>query len=219
MRDAVLLDIDGTLVDSNYEHVRAWYQAFRRHDITIPEAWIHRSVGMGGDKLLPHLLHIDEDDPLVQTLADLQGVIFKEQYLAEIQPLPGVAPFVDRLVAGGSRVALATSAKEDELEHYVALLRLEGRVAATVSKADVEQTKPAPEIFAIACQKLDVAPERAIAVGDSVWDVAAARKLGLRLVGVCTGGFDRAELQTAGAAAVYDDLPDLLAHWSASPLA
>lgn len=219
MQRAALLDIDGTLVDSNYEHVRAWYRAFRKHGITIPEAWIHRSVGMGGDKLIPHLLHIDEDDPFVRAVAGLHDAIFKDQYIEGIQPLPGVAAFIDRLVDAGYPIALASSAKAGELEHYVALLHLEGCLAATVSKADVEQTKPSPEIFAIACQKLGISPDQAIAVGDSVWDVEAAKRLGLRLVGVCTGGFGRAELREAGAVAIYDDLPDLLAQWAGSPFA
>jgi membrane protein len=171
---------------------------------------------MGGDKLIPHLLRIGEDDPRVQTLGDRHDRIFREQYIDGIQPLPGVTPFIERLAAEGFRIALATSAKSDELEHYVALLHLDGRLAATVSKADVGQTKPAPEIFAIACQKLDIRPEQAIAVGDSVWDVEAAKRLNMRLVGVCTGGFGADELRAAGAT-VYRDLPELFAQWTDSP--
>ncbi|HWE62151.1 MAG TPA: HAD family hydrolase [Chloroflexota bacterium] len=216
-RCAALLDVDGTLVDSNYEHVQAWNQAFRQHGFVLPEAWIHRAIGMGGDKLVPHLLQTAEDDPRVTILGDLHDRIFRQQYIDGIQPLPGTAAFFDRLAAEHYLSVLATSAKPDELEQYVRLLGLEGRLAATVSKRDVHHTKPAPEIFAVACDKLGMAPAQVIVVGDSVWDVKAALRIGARCVGLCTGGFDREELRREGAAAVYDDLPTLLEQWQDSP--
>lgn len=216
---AAILDIDGTLVDSNYEHVRAWYDAFRQFGIVVPEAWIHRSIGMGGDKLVPHLLNSDENDPRVKPLSDAHDRIFRAQYIEGIQALPGTAAFFDCLEQHGYAMALATSAKPDELEHYIRLLGLGDRLAATVSKGDVQETKPAPEIFAVACEKLGLDPSRGIAVGDSVWDAESAGRVGLRLVGVCTGGFDDDELLEAGAAAVYKDLPQLLDCWDDSPFA
>ena len=214
---AAILDIDGTLVDSNYEHVRAWYGAFREHGVTVPQAWIHRSTGMGGDKLVPHLLGWAEDDPRVKQVGERHDAIFSEQYMAGIQPLPGARAFLDRLLREGIAVALGTSAKGEELEHYVGLLGLQGQLAATVSKADVGQTKPAPEVFGEVLRTLGIGVDDAVAVGDSVWDGEAARKLGLCFVGLRTGGFGEAELRGASAVQVYDDLPALLAGWDDGP--
>lgn len=215
----VLLDIDGTLVDSNYEHVRAWYRAFRDSGMVIPQAWIHRSLGMGGDKLVPHLLGCGADDPRIKALGSAHDRIFTAHFIDDIQPLPGVQEFIDHALRSGYRIALASSAGPAELDRYIALLHLEGRLAATVSKGDVSESKPAPDIFAGALERLGIARERCLAVGDSVWDVEAAAGAGVATVGLSTGGFDAAELRGAGAVAVYDDLPDLLRHWSSSPFA
>lgn len=216
---AALLDIDGTLVDSNYEHVRAWYRAFAEQGITVAQAAIHGAIGMGGDKLVPHLLGRDADDPVAKKASEAHDGLFRRDYKDHIRPLPGVRAFLDRLRESGIAIALATSAKSDELEHYVALLGLEGQLAATVSQADVEQTKPAPEIFGAALERLGVDAAGAIAVGDTIWDGQAARHLGVRFVAVRTGGIGAGELREAGALAVYDDLQALVGDWARGPFA
>ncbi len=214
---AIVLDVDGTLVDSNYEHIRAWYEAFCEAGIGMPQARIHQAIGMGGDQLIPHLLGWGANDPCSKALSERHGAIFKDRYLAQVRPLPAATDFVRRLADAGCRVALASSAQAHELDHYIELLDIQSSLAATVSKADVGKTKPAPDVFAVACEKLGVSPDQAIAMGDTVWDGESARRVGMRFVAVCTGWVAACALQQAGASATYEDLPALLADWDRSP--
>lgn len=217
MKTTAILDIDGTLIDSNYDHVRAWHHLFRRQGLFVPQVAIHRGVGMGGDQLLPHLLGWEEGDPRIKQLSDIRGELYRSEYIEQIRPLPGVEAFIARLEASGYRIALASSSDASELEHYVQLLNLAGRLDACVSKGDVEESKPEPDVFATALRKVDAGVGEALVLGDSVWDGAAARRLGLDFVGVLTGGFGEDELRRAGAVEVYRDLPHLLEEWDESP--
>lgn len=215
--EAAILDVDGTLVDSNYEHTRAWYRILRDRDLIIPQARIHRAIGMGSDQLVPYLLGWEKSDSRLEPLSKARGELFQREYLTGIQPLPAATEFVRRLKASGYRVCLASSAKEEEVEHYTRLLGIGDLLDEKTSDADVDATKPEPDLFHTACQKLQVAPEAAIVVGDSFWDGKAAEHAGIPFVGVCTGGFSAAELEAAGAREVYADLPELLAQWTSSP--
>jgi len=214
---AAILDVDGTLVDSNYEHVRAWHEVLDEHGYHVPQAAIHRGIGMGGDKLVPHLLRCEEDDPVVKQLGEAHGERFKERYLDEIRPLPCAREFVRRLKESGYRVCLASSAHRHELDRHVEKLGVGELLDGSTCKEDVSESKPEPDIFAAACERVGVEPANAVLVGDSVWDGEAGKKLQMTFVGLLTGGFGAEELRAASAAAVYPDLRALLEEWERSP--
>jgi HAD superfamily hydrolase (TIGR01509 family) len=214
---AVLFDIDGTLVDSNEQHVNAWGFAFRDEGRPQEIDDIRAQIGKGGDLLVPALLP-DVSDAASQRLADSHGRYFKSIYLDHIRPFPGATKLVERVHATGRKVALASSAKGDELRYYVDLLGIGRCLAATASIDDVAASKPEPDIFSVALEKLGVAAENAIVVGDTPYDVEAALRAGLPTIGLTSGPFDRAQLKDAGAVAVFADVANLLAQFDRSPL-
>ena len=203
---AVFLDIDGTLMDTNYLHIEAWAQAFEEVGARPPRSRIHHEVGKGSDKLIPGFV----EEEKAGRVSDLHS-----EYYAEIQerghPLPGAKELVASLAERGYEVWLATSAKPEELEHHMEALGAEGKIAGVVSSEDAEESKPSPDIFALALERAGVPPEDAVVVGDSIWDIEAAKEAGVRVAAVMTGGaFSRAELEDAGAYAVYEDCRELL---------
>ena len=204
MAKAMFLDIDGTLMDTNYLHIEAW--AFEEVGARPPRSRIHHEVGKGSDKLIPEFV----EDGKAERVSELHS-----EYYAELQerghPLPGAKELVASLAERGYEVWLATSAKPEELEHHMQELGAEGKIAWVVSSDEAEEAKPAPDIFGLALERAGVSPEDAVVVGDSVWDVEAAKDAGVRAAAVMTGGaFSRAELEEAGAYAVYDDCHELL---------
>jgi len=214
---AVLFDLDGTLVDTNYPHVLAWFRAFRqeRHRVTMTD--IHRRIGMGSDRLLDALLpERDRDRDDVLTAAHSEHYA---GFAGLIQPLPGARDLVREVARRGAQVVLATSAPADELRALRQALDVDECLSAVTSSADAESSKPAPDIVEVALDRSGVAPGRAVLVGDTRWDVLAAARSGLPCVAVLTGGIGRGELTDAGAVAVYDGPRDLLAGIDGSPLA
>jgi beta-phosphoglucomutase-like phosphatase (HAD superfamily) len=216
--EAVLFDIDGTLVDSNEQHVIAWGLAF--HDAGHPQEddTIRGQIGKGGDLLVPALAP-DLDDTARKAVAEAQGAYFKSLYLDRVRPFPSAAELVDTVWRSGRKVVLASSAKRTELDHYVGLLGVGEKLAATTSIDDVETSKPAPDIFGAALEKIGVLPGRAMVVGDTPYDVEAAIKAGIACTAVTSGPFDAAALRQAGAVAIYADVAALLAQFDRSPLA
>ena len=207
MLKAVFLDIDGTLMDTNYLHVEAWAQAFEEVGARPPRSRIHHEVGKGSGKLIPEFV---EDDQTAERVGELHG-----EYYAELQerghPLPGAKELIASLVERGYEVWLATSAKPEDLEHHMEELGAEGKISGVVSSNEAEESKPAPDIFGLALERAGVSPEDAVVVGDSVWDLEAAKEAGVRAAAVMTGGaFSRAELEEAGAYAVYEDCQELV---------
>jgi HAD superfamily hydrolase (TIGR01509 family) len=204
----VILDVDGTLVDTNYLHVEAWARAFRALGQCVPRAAIHRQIGKGADQLIPEFIH----DPATAERADaLHGECYAELE-PHAYPLPGARELLARLAARGLAIWLATSAKPDELERHLESLAARDKLAGVVSSKDVEHSKPAGDIFLATLQRAGCAADQAVVVGDTVWDVIAARKAGLRTVALLSGGaFSRAELEAAGAVAVYPDCAALVA--------
>jgi HAD superfamily hydrolase (TIGR01509 family) len=203
---AMFLDIDGTLMDTNYLHIEAWAWAFEEVGARPPRSRIHHEVGKGSDKLIPEFV----EDGKAERVSELHS-----EYYGELQerghPLPGAKELVTSLAERGYEVWLATSAKPEELEHHMQELGAEGEIAWVVSSDEAEESKPAPDIFGLALERAGVSPEDAVVVGDSVWDVEAAKDAGVRAAAVMTGGaFSRAELEEAGAYAVYDDCHELL---------
>lgn len=209
-----ILDIDGTLVDTNYHHAIAWYRALRQHDQRVPIWRIHRHIGMGGDKLVAALC----GDAVEEEQGDDIRAAEKPLYMAmieEVEPLEGARGLIEDLKAAGHTVVLASSAKEDEVDHYLDLLDARELADDWTSSADVEETKPAPDLVRSALDKAGAEPGDAVMIGDTPWDVEAAGKAGLPTVAVLTGGFSEAELRDAGAIAVFasiealrDGLPD-----------
>lgn len=211
MIEAVLLDIDGTLVDNNLLHVLAWQRAFRRVGRVVDANTILHKIGMGGDQLVPSVLGEETSQA-----ADLARRFHTEEYsekrlIDHAEALPGATDLLRVLRQRGVKVALASSAKEEEVEHYLKLLGGRQAVDAIVMSEDVSATKPAGDIFASALEKLGK-PANALAVGDTVYDVASAGKLDLPCIGLLSGGIEFKLLIEAGAVLVYDGPDDLLAH-------
>ena len=208
---AAIIDIDGTLVDTNYQHALAWYRAFRLHGIVLPVWRIHRSIGMGGDQLVPALVGEEVDEKHGDEIRDAREPFYKE-LLGEVEPLHGAHELIVDLKERGLRVVLASSSPEDELEHYLELLDACDLADAWTTKEDVESTKPAPDLLWAALQKIgEPADAPSVVIGDSVYDVAAAKNAGMPAVVVRSGGFGDDELRTAGALAIYDTPGDLAA--------
>jgi HAD superfamily hydrolase (TIGR01549 family) len=206
MGQAVILDIDGTLVDTNYQHALAWYMAFRQHEIVLPVWRIHRHVGMGGDQMVEALSGERVEREHGDALRSAHDVL----YLASIQSVSvfdGARELIVDLKDRGSRVVLASSAKAQEAEHYLGLLDARDLVDAWTTSDDVQQTKPSPDLVSAALGKLDA--ENGVMVGDTPWDVQAAAKLDVQTIAVLTGGFSEAELREAGAAAVFESIGEL----------
>ena len=218
MIKAVLFDLDGTLIDSNDLHVLAWRQAFGEAGHDVPAAAIHRQIGKGGDNLVPALLpHMPSSEQ--QALTASHGRLFKHLFLGQALPFPDARRLLERVDADGRRVVLASSATDEELDHYVGLLGIGDIVAGRTSIDDVAVSKPAPDIFAVALKRAGVAADEAVAVGDTPYDILAAGRAGIGTVAVLSGGFPRRDLVAAGATAIYDDVARLFAKYDGSPLA
>ncbi len=211
---AVIFDVDGTLVDTNYLHTLAWSRGMRDAGETASMSAIHRLIGMGSDQLVEELLGHESEEA-----SDGHTRHF-EELMEEIQAFPDAAELLDAVHRRGATVVLATSASEDELERMLeALDAPEEAIDHITKKDDVEESKPAPDIFGVALDAVEMEPERVLVVGDTVWDVKAAAKCGLRVVAVLTGGIGRGDLEDAGAIAVYEDVAHLLRELDDSPLA
>ncbi|WP_072802892.1 HAD family hydrolase [Rhodococcoides yunnanense] len=205
---AVLFDIDGTLVDSNYVHVDTWSRAFADAGVTVPSWRIHRCIGMDGDKLLEALVG-SADSAVALEAKDLHSDYY-DKASGRLQILPGARELLQRIEELGLTVVLATSAPESELAMLRDLLDVEEVLSAVTSAEDAEDAKPDPEIIDIALARASVTPERAVMVGDSVWDMKASRRAGVVCLGVRCGGVPDAELRAAGAEDVYEDPADLV---------
>ena len=213
---AVLFDIDGTLVDSNYAHVDAWWRAFRVVGASV-DAWrIHRLIGMDSARLLEELLP-DASEADRDTAKQYQSAYFAE-HMPRLRLLPGARALLQGVAERGHRVVLATSAPPNELGRLLELLDAEQWVDVVTSGEDVEQAKPAPDIVQVALERSGVNPSRAVMIGDAMWDVETAGKVGVACIGVMTGGIGGDELRGAGAAAVYDDAAAVLAGIDDGPI-
>jgi HAD superfamily hydrolase (TIGR01509 family) len=213
-----ILDIDGTLVDTNYQHAIAWYRAFRRHDIVLPVWRIHRHVGMGGDQVIEALT----DERTETDLGDAIRGVEKDLYLElidEVEPMAGARELISELGRRGNVVVLASSAKENEVERYLELLDARELADAWTTSADVEATKPAPDLVNSALDKVGGSAQDAVMVGDTPWDVMAAHRAGVGTLAVLSGGFAVEELRQSGARDVFESVADLRAELDRTPLA
>jgi HAD superfamily hydrolase (TIGR01509 family) len=215
-RPAAIIDVDGTLVDTNYQHALAWYRAFRQHGITLPLWEIHRHIGMGGDQLVASMVGEGFDAEHGDDVRAAERALYLS-LMPEVQPLEGARHLLESLRAAGHTIVLASSAKPDELEHYLALLDAHAIADGWTDSGDVERTKPEPDLVAAAVEKAGGGP--AVMIGDSTWDCEAAANAGLETIGVLTGGFSEGELRDAGAAVVFRSLPELVERMDETPLA
>lgn len=212
--EAVLLDVDGTLIDSNYQHTLAWFRAFREHGFVLPAWRIHRAIGMGGDQLVPALLGKGVDEEQGDDIRDTRDPIYKE-LMPEVEPLDGAHELIAELKERGLTIVLASSSPEDELDHYLELLDARDLADAWTTKEDVEATKPAPDLVRAALDKAGT--DNAAMIGDTRWDVESAGKAGVETVCLMTGGWSEQELRDAGAVAVYESIDDLRSHLGETP--
>ena len=215
MPRAAILDVDGTLVDTNYHHALAWYRAFRRHGITLPLWRLHRHVGMGGDKYVAALAGDEVEERLGDDLREAWEEIFNAT-IDEVAPLEGARELIAELKDRGCTVVLASSSVEDHLDHFLDLLDVRALADAWTMKDDVEASKPEPDLVKAAIEKAGT--RDAVMLGDTPWDVEAAAKAGLATVCVMTGGFSKQELADAGAVAVFESIEELRGRLDETPL-
>jgi HAD superfamily hydrolase (TIGR01509 family) len=212
-----VLDIDGTLVDTNYHHAIAWFRAFAHHGLILPIWRIHRHIGMGGDQVVTALCGEDVEAQLGDDIRDAEGDEYA-RLIGEVRTMEGSRELIVSLKDRGHLVVLASSAKEDEVEAYLDLLDAREIADAWTTSADVESTKPAPDLVHAAMARVDSDPADAVMVGDTPWDVKAAAGAEVATLAVVTGGFSEAELREAGAAAVYESVADLQEQLDDTPL-
>ncbi len=213
-----ILDIDGTLVDTNYQHAIAWYRAFHHHGIVLPIWRIHRHIGMGGDQVVEALTDEQTEKDKGEDIRDTE----KERYfelIDEVSVMDGARDLMKALKERGHTLVLASSAKEDEVERYIDLLDARELADGWTTSADVEETKPQPDLVSAALKRVGADAEDAVMIGDTPWDIHAARKADVGTIAVLTGGFAIEELSESGAIAVYESIVDLCQGLGDTPLA
>jgi HAD superfamily hydrolase (TIGR01549 family) len=216
---AVIFDVDGTLIDSVDRHACAWVEAFAHFGIAADYADVRANIGKGGDQLLPGFVPPDLLSEKGEAIERYRAALFKREHLPKIRPFPGVRALFERIRGDGGAIVVASSAKADEVAQYLAIAGVEDLVDAATSSDDAERSKPFPDIFQAALASLpDERRGRAVAVGDTPYDAEAARAAGLDCIGVLSGGFSAESLISAGCVAVYQDVEALRRGYDASPL-
>jgi HAD superfamily hydrolase (TIGR01509 family) len=213
----VILDVDGTLVDSNDAHARAWVEALAAHSIQVPFEKVRPLIGMGGDKLLPEAASIEEDSPLGKKISEHRSEIFKSKFLPHLKPFPGVRQLLERMRADDLKLVVASSAKSDELKQLLEIAGAFDLIEEKTSSSDAENSKPDPDIVRAALEESGFSHDEVVMIGDTPYDIEAAKKAGIDTIALRGGGWDDKAL--AGAIAIYDDTADLLARYDLSPLA
>lgn len=212
----VLLDIDGTLIDSNDAHARAWVDALAEHNYTVSLEHVRRLIGKGGDKVLPEVTGLQKDSPEGQQISQRRSEIFKTRYLPDIRPLSGTRDLLQHILDRGLALVVATSAQGDEAEALLQAAGVADLIEMRTTSSDARHSKPDPDIVDAALQRLGEPAQAALMIGDTPYDVQAAGRAGVPIIALRSGGWDDSDL--VGALAIYDDPADLLAHYDASPL-
>jgi HAD superfamily hydrolase (TIGR01549 family) len=215
MKPTAILDIDGTLIDTNYQHALAWFRAFKEFHIVLPIWRIHRAIGMGGDHMIEALCGKEKEQELGDQIREEEKGRY-QGLIDEVQPFQGARDFIVALKKRGHRVVLASSAKDNEVDHYLDLLDCRKVVDSWTTSADVENTKPDPDLVLAAREK--VGGGASVMVGDSTFDCEAANRAGIETVAVMTGGFSEDELRQAGAVAVFESIDRLARDLESTPL-
>lgn len=219
MPKAAIFDVDGTLLDSVDLHALAWHEAMVEfgHHVSFEQA--RSQIGKGGDKLIPHFLSADAQREHGKEMEEWRGKRFKSEYLPLVRPFSAVPHLMRRVRDAGLRIAVASSAKKDELDKYLDIAGIADLVNVTTSADDVEESKPAPDIFEVVLEKLNIGGDEAVAIGDTPYDAEAAGKAGVQTIGVLCGGFTEVSLRQAGCVQVYPSLAAMLACFGDSLLA
>ncbi len=218
MVDAVVFDIDGTLIDTVSLHARCWARAFEKFGKHVPADLLRWQIGKGGDRIIPGFLTEEEYERFGKDLGEYRSRLWLRSYAGRATPFRGARELVERVVRDGKKVALATSAKGEELASYIRLLGIESLVDVATSADDVETSKPSPDVFVAALARTGVPAERAIAVGDTPYDAIGAARAGMVSIGMLTGGWSADDLRSAGFLALYVDPEDLLQRYEESPI-
>ena len=213
---AVLFDIDGTLVNSNDAHAAAWVQAFADFGVQADPALVRRCIGMGGDKLMPAVSGIEEDSPIGKIIAERRGRIFKQQFLPTLEPFDGARDLVAAIKSRGLTVVAASSASKEDLKALLAVAGVDRLMDDATSSDDAEESKPEPDIIVAALKRAKAQPSEAIMIGDTPYDVEAALRAGVSVIGFRCGGWNDESLR--GAVAIYDGPHELLARLGAGEL-
>jgi HAD superfamily hydrolase (TIGR01509 family) len=213
---AAILDIDGTLVDTNYQHAIAWYRAFRQSGVVLPVWRIHRHIGMGGDQLIAALTSEAFDEERGDEVRAAEKPLYMSM-IEECEPMQGARELIEELKKRGHAVVLASSAKGTEVDHYLNLLDARDLADSWTTSDDVEATKPEPDLVKAAVEKAGGGD--AVMVGDTPWDIEAAKRAKVKTIGVLTGGFAESELTDAGAACVFESIAELRDRLDETPLA
>ncbi len=214
---AVILDVDGTLVDSNDAHAKAWVQALAEYGYTVPFEKVRPLIGKGGDKVLPEVAGISEDSPEGQKISQRRSEIFKERYLPHIRAFPCARELLQHMRERGLKLAVASSSKPDELRALLQLVGAADLVEEKTSSKDAKDSKPSPEPVQVTLQRLGYPPDQVVMLGDTPYDIESAQKVGVATIALRSGGWSDFDL--ANAIAIYDNTADLLEHYDSSPLA
>ena len=215
-----MFDLDGTIVDSNDLHVEAWNQAFQHFGKHFPMSKLRENIGKGSDQYLPEFLSASELKSDGKKIDEYRSKLFRDEFLPRVTAFPKVRELFQRIRNDGKKIALATSSQADDVKTYTKLAGINDLVDCQITADDAGESKPAPDVFEASLGKLRITPDRAVAVGDTRFDVEAAKKIGLNTIGlVCGRAADEKTLRDAGAIAVYEDPADLLANYESSPLA
>ncbi|HEX6751653.1 MAG TPA: HAD family hydrolase [Longimicrobium sp.] len=212
---AVILDVDGTLIDTNDAHAHAWMDVCRDFGYEVAFGEVRRMIGMGGDRVLPRLTGLSEESDLGKEIKERRGKVFRERYLPSCRPFPCARELLEQLRGDGMTLAVATSASSDDMAALLKAAGVDDLIEAKTSSSDADASKPAPDIVEAALENADAAPEDAVMLGDTPYDVAASNRAGVRCVALRCGGWDDDALKDA--VAIYDDPADLLAHYEESP--
>ncbi len=218
MIKAVLLDMDGTLIDSNAQHAKSWQQAFAQFDIHLEFETVLRQIGKGGDQLLPVFLSKEQVSTMGSKVEKVRKEIFEREYRKSIEPFPKARQLVERIKEDGLKVAMASSAGKDELQYYKKLARIDDLIDEETTSDDADESKPHPDIFAAALERLGIEGREALAVGDTPYDAQASGKIGILTIGFTSGGWTKEDLKDGGCIEVYENPADLLAHFETSAL-
>ena len=214
---AVIFDVDGTLVDSNDAQARSWVDALKEFGYSVPYEKVRPLIGMGGDKVLPETIGVQKDSEKGKQISKRRGEIFKEKYLPNVQPFPDAQKLLDRMREQGFKLAIATSAQPDELRPLLQIVGAADLIEDKTSARDVKSSKPDPDVMQVALKRVGYPPNEVVMIGDTPYDIEAARKVGVGTIALRCGGWSDSDL--AGAIAIYNDPADLLAHYDSSPLA
>lgn len=212
----VILDVDGTLINSNDAHARAWLDALAESDIVVSFADVRNLIGMGGDKLLPALANVEEDSELGQRVGKRRAEIFRAKYLAQLRAFPKTRELLLKMRDSGQKLAVASSAKREELAPFLELANVQDLIEAITSSSDAASSKPDPDIVQAALGQLQLEPDQVLMLGDTPYDIEAARRAGIRTIAFRCGG--RSDADLSAALAIYDGPADLLAQFASSPL-